>query len=95
MKAAQHPRDRQFDHNQMLSAQDGDCPWPLAALQNGAKVKVSKRVAQEWIMFQQTVTYQGTVYWLQIRPLGLGLFEVYRRERNNKETVLVKEFEAV
>ncbi len=91
-----HARDRKFDGTKTFSAEDCDFVNPIAALNNGVHhVTVSKRVAQEWLMYQQTVTFQDTVYWLQILQIGLGLCEVRRRARENKKTILVKKFEEI
>lgn len=89
-----HIRDRKFTKDTTLAANESNYPLPLVALLNGAEnVTVCKKVAQEWLMYQETVTFQGTVYWLQIKPVGLGLYGVRRRAKENKETVLVEAFE--
>lgn len=87
-------RDRKFTEDTMLAANESNYPLPLVALCNGAEnATVCKKVAQEWLMYQETVTFQGTVYWLQIKPVGLGLYGVRRRAKENRETVLVEAFE--
>lgn len=85
--------NRKFEPNVKLGAQDSDYPFPLAALANGSMVRVSKRVAKEWLMHQQTIVYQGTVHYLQMKDVGVGVFEVMRMPLNHwKFTALVKEF---
>ena len=87
--------NRKFTKEAVFTATEANYPYPFAALQNGCEdVKVHKKVAQEWLMHQETVVYQGTVYWLQIKPWALNLYQVKRRARENKETILVQEFEA-
>jgi hypothetical protein len=88
-------RARRFTTNSLCAVEDSNFPYPLIAIQNGCVATVSKRVAQEWVMFQQTVPYQGGTYWLQICAIGLGLYEVKRRARENKKTVLVQKFEEI
>jgi hypothetical protein len=89
-----HIRDRKFTKERTFAADESNYPYPLSALANGAdNVKVNKKVAQEWLMYQETTVYQGVVYWLQIKPIGLGLYGVRRRAKEHKETILVETFE--
>ena len=89
-----HTRDRKFTKETTFSADECNYPYPFAALSNGSEdVRVSKKVAQEWLMYQETVLYQGVVHWLQIKFIGLGLYAVRRRAREKRETLLVEEFE--
>lgn len=89
------PRARRFTTDSLYAVEDSSFPYPLIAIQNGCVATVSKRVAQEWIMFQQTVTYQGETYWLQICAIGLGLYAVKRRAKENRKTILVQKFEEI
>ena len=89
-----HTRERRFVDNVVFAATESNYPYPLAALRNGAEdVRVNKQVAQEWLMFQESVVYQDVVYWLQIKPIGLGLYAVRRRPREKRGTFLVEAFE--
>lgn len=66
---------RKFDGNIPFQAEDSNFPNPIAAFANGTKyVRISKRVAQEWILHQQTVIYQGKVRYLQIASTGIGTY---------------------
>lgn len=84
--------NRKFEPNAKLGAQDSDYPFPLAALANGSKVRVSKRVAKEWLMHQQTIVYQGTVHHLQMKDIGLGIYEVMRLPSNWHHSSVVRDF---
>lgn len=88
--------DRQFTEKKTFASNESNYPYPLTALRNGAgNVKICKKAAQEWLMHEETIIFQDTVYWLQIKPIGLGLYGVRRRAKENKETILVEAFEDV
>lgn len=84
--------NRQFEPNVKLGAQDSDYPFPLAALANGSMVRVSKRVAKEWLMHQQTIEYQGTVHHLQMKDIGLDIYEVMRLPSNWRHSRVDRDF---
>ena len=83
---------RQYDGSKDFGSNDSNYPMPITALNNGFAVRVSKRVAQEWIIHQQTCTYQGTVHWLHIMSTGLGTYEVRRAPSEWRKTQMVKAF---
>jgi hypothetical protein len=85
--------NRKFDGTLSFAVQDSNYPAPLAALANGAdNVRISKRVAQEWIIHQQSVIYQATVYYLEIAHTGIGTYLVRRAPRDWGQTQMVKGF---
>lgn len=58
--------------------QAGECSHasPFVALRNDCAVKVSKRLALQILMNDITVVRQGTVRYLQLKHIGLGIHEV-------------------
>lgn len=85
--------NRQFDGTKNFEAKDSNYPMPLAALANGCSdVRISKRVAQEWIIHQQTVVHQGTVHYLEMVYTGVGTYLVRRADRDWRLTQMVKAF---
>ena len=55
-----------------------DCShaYPFYALRNDCSVKVSKKLAQQILMNDITVVRKGTVRYLQLKHIGLGIHEV-------------------
>lgn len=49
---------------------------PAVALRNDCPVKVSKKLAQRILMNDITVTRLGKVRYLQLKDIGLGVYEV-------------------
>lgn len=67
----------QFDPDIDYS-KNGDCShaWPTPALRNGCSIKVSKKLAQQILMNDITVTRLDKVRYLQLKHIGLGIHEV-------------------
>jgi hypothetical protein len=87
-------RNRRFLDSVVFNATESNYAHPLTALRSGAEdVCINKQVAQEWLMFQENIVFQATVYWLQIKHIGLGLYAVRRRARGKQGTFLVETFE--
>ena len=83
--------NRQFDGTKNFDAKDSNYPMPLAALANGCSdVRISKCVAQEWIIHQQTVVYQSTVHYLILAYTGIGTYLVRRADVRHRRTELQK-----
>lgn len=59
-------------------SQTNDCSHahPAIALRNDCAVKVSKKLAQQILMNDFTVTRLGKVRYLQLKYQGLGVYEV-------------------
>jgi hypothetical protein len=57
-----------------------------------SKIRVPKACAQKWLLENKSVISKGTVHWLQIKDIGLGICEVALR-KDGKNTLVVKEFE--
>jgi len=59
-------------------AKTGDCSHsqPFYALRNDCTVKVSKKLAKQILLFDITVVRKGTVRYLQLKHIGLGIHEV-------------------
>jgi hypothetical protein len=59
-------------------ARTGDCSHsqPFYALRNDCTVKVSKKLAKQILMCDITVVRLGTVRNLQLKHIGLGIYEV-------------------
>jgi hypothetical protein len=67
-------------------------PHPLYRLRNDCPIKVNKKLAQEILMNDITVTKLGAVRYLQLKHLGLGIHEVRILPEGMKQTRLVKSF---
>lgn len=67
----------QFDPNVDYS-KTNDCSHanPCIALRNECSVKVSKKLAQQILMNDITIVRLGTVRYLQLKHIGLGIHEV-------------------
>ena len=67
----------QFDPNIDYS-KTNDCSHasPGIALRNDCTIKVSKKLAKEILMNDITVVRLGTVRYLQLKHIGLGIYEV-------------------
>jgi hypothetical protein len=67
----------QFDPNIDYSA-TGDCSHaaPFIRLRNDCAVKVSKKLAKQILMNDITVFRLGTVRYLQLKHIGLDIYEV-------------------
>lgn len=73
--------------------QDSNYTYPLAALSNNARdLRVVKKIAQEWLLMNQSVIFNGNVHYLQIKDLGLGICAVRLLPKRFKKTCLLKEF---
>jgi hypothetical protein len=67
----------QFDPDIDYSATN-DCShaYPFYALRNDCSVNVSRKLAQQILMNDITVVRKGTVRYLQLKHIGLGIHEV-------------------
>lgn len=59
-------------------SKNGDCShaFPTPALRNGCTIKVSKKLAQQILINDITVTRLSKVRHLQLKHIGLGVHEV-------------------
>jgi hypothetical protein len=67
-------------------------PYPDAALRNDCTIRVCKKLAQCILMYEYTVIRKGAVRYLQLKDIGLGIYEVKLLPIDKKENMLVKDF---
>lgn len=66
---------------------------PIEALSNNVSdLRVVKKLAQEWLLMNESVMYNGNVHHLQIKDLGLGICAVRLLPKRFTTTCLVKSF---
>ena len=66
---------------------------PIGALaHNISDLRVVKKLAQEWLLMNESVIYKGNVHHFQIKDLGLGICAVRLLPKRFTVTCLVKEF---
>jgi hypothetical protein len=75
----------QFDPDIDYS-KNGSCShaFPASVLRNDCAIKVSKKLAQQILMNDITVTCQGKRRHLQLKHIGLGVHEVRLLPDNDK-----------
>ena len=65
---------------------------PRQALYSNVKnLRVSKKIAQEWLMMNESIVFRGNVHHFQIKDLGLGVCAVQLLPKRFKCTQMVKE----
>ena len=66
---------------------------PIEALSNNVSdLRVVKKLAQEWLLMNESVVYNGNVHHFQIKDLGLGICAVRLLPKRFTVTCLVKLF---
>lgn len=59
-------------------------------LDKNAKIRVPKKVATQWLLDDKNIIVSGTVYWLQIKDIGLSVCEITLAPCDVKETKMLK-----
>ena len=62
----------------------------LFLLDKTAKIRVPKKVATQWLIENKTINIGATVYWLQIKDIGLSVCEITLAPCDVKETKVIK-----
>jgi hypothetical protein len=66
---------------------------PIQALYSDTQdVRVTKKIAQEWLLMNESIIFKGNVHHFQIKDLGLGICAVKLSPKRFKTTCMVKEF---
>jgi hypothetical protein len=66
-----------------------DLKLKIFLLDKTAKIRVHKKVATQWLLENKTITIGATVYWLEIKDIGLSVCEITLAPRDMKETKIV------
>lgn len=53
-------------------------------------IRVERAVAKRFLMNNQSLTCGGTVFYLGVRNIGLGVCEVWKANHTQRNTILVK-----
>ena len=65
---------------------------PIQALYSNVQdLRVTKKLAQEWLLMNESIIFKGNVRYLQIKDIGLGICEVQLLPKKFKTTCVVKE----
>ena len=65
---------------------------PIQALYlNVQDLRVTKKLAQEWLLMNESVIFEGNVHHFQIKNLGLGICAVKLAPKRFKTTRVVKD----
>ena len=67
-----------------------DLKLKIFLLDKTAKIRVHKKVATQWLIENKTFNVGGTVYWLEIKDIGLSVCEITLAPCNVKETKVKK-----
>jgi hypothetical protein len=66
---------------------------PIEALSNNVHdLRVVKKLAQEWLLMNESVIYKGNLHHFQIKDLGLGICAIRLLPKRFTVTCLVKQF---
>ena len=64
---------------------------PIQALYSNVQdLRVTKKLAQEWLLMNESIIFKGNVRYLQIKDIGLGICEVQLLPKRFKTTCVVK-----
>lgn len=53
-------------------------------------IRVEKLIAKRFLMDNQSLTCDGTVFYFGIRDIGLGVCEVWKANHTQRNTIVVK-----
>jgi len=67
-----------------------DLKLKIFLLDKTAKIRVRKKVATQWLIDDKTINIGATVYWLQIKDIGLSVCEITLAPCDVKETKVLK-----
>jgi hypothetical protein len=57
---------------------------------DGVGVRVNKKIAKKWLLENKAIVSDGTVFFLKIKNLGMGVCKVTKAPWNIRETLMVK-----
>lgn len=57
---------------------------------DGVGVRVNKKIAKKWLLENKAIVSGGTVFFLKIKNLGMGVCKVTKAPWNIRETLMVK-----
>lgn len=57
---------------------------------DGVGVRVSKKIARKWLLENKGIVCGGTVFFLKIKNLGMGVCNVTKAPLTVRETLMVK-----
>jgi len=57
---------------------------------DGVGVRVSKKIAKKWLLENKGIVCGGTVFFLKIKNLGMGVCNVTKAPLTVRETLMVK-----
>jgi len=67
---------------------------PIQALYSNVQdLRVTKKIAQEWLLMNESIIFRGNVHHFQIKDLGLGIYAVRLLPKSFKTTFVVTKFE--
>ena len=65
---------------------------PIQALYSNVQdLRVTKKLAQEWLLMNESVIFRGNVHHFQIKDLGLGICAVQLLPKRYIRTLMVKD----
>jgi hypothetical protein len=57
---------------------------------DGVGVRVNKKIAKKWLLENKAIVSGGTVFFLKIKNLGMGVCKVTKAPWNIRETLMMK-----
>ena len=57
---------------------------------DGVGVRVNKKIAKKWLLENKGIICGGTVFYLKIKNLGMGVYNVTKAPLTVRETLMVK-----
>jgi hypothetical protein len=57
---------------------------------DGMGVRVNKKIAKKWLLENKGIICGGTVFYLKIKNLGMGVYNVTKAPLTVRETLMIK-----
>jgi hypothetical protein len=57
---------------------------------DGVGVRVNKKIAKKWLLENKGIICGGTVFYLKIKNLGMGVYNVTKAPLTVRETLMIK-----
>ena len=57
---------------------------------DGMGVRVNKKIAKKWLLENKGIICGGTVFYLKIKNLGMGVYKVTKAPLTVRETLMIK-----
>jgi hypothetical protein len=57
---------------------------------DGVGVRVNKKIAKKWLLENKAIVSGGTVFFLKIKNLGMGVCNVTKAPLTVRETLMIK-----